>query len=136
MRKMGRYDDIINHERYVLQYNKPMSMHDRVAQFSSFKALEGFESEIAESGRLTDSRAVMTEDEIAELDSNFSHLVNMEHENPKVEIEYFQSDERKNGGRYERFIGKFRFFDESENILRFTDGTEIKVESVTKIRFI
>jgi len=133
---MGRYDDIINHQKYILKYNKPMSMHDRAAQFSSFKALEGFEAEISESGRLTDSRLAMTEDETAELDENFARLISMEQERPQVEIVYFQEDKRKSGGSYVSFTGVFRFFDESENILRFTDGTEIKAESVTRISFV
>lgn len=44
---MSRYADIINLPRPKSSH-KPMSMHDRAAQFSPFSALTGLDDELAE----------------------------------------------------------------------------------------
>ena len=45
---MSDYDDIINLPHHTSKTRQKMSMHDRAAQFSSFKALTGFEQTIFE----------------------------------------------------------------------------------------
>ena len=59
----------------------------------------------------------------------------MEAEKPKVKIEYFQPDSKKSGGAYVSFIGNFRFFDEANRKLKFTDGTIISVDTISRIDF-
>ena len=48
---MSRYADIINLPR-PRSNHKPMSMHDRAAQFSPFSALTGLDDELAETARV------------------------------------------------------------------------------------
>jgi len=59
-----RYDHIINLPHHVSKKHPQMSLASRAAQFSSFKALTGFEDEIDEAARYVDSRAELTEDEL------------------------------------------------------------------------
>ena len=56
---MSRYADIINLPRPKSSH-KPMSMHDRAAQFSPFSALTGLDDELAETARIVDSKIERT----------------------------------------------------------------------------
>ena len=51
---MSRYADIINLPRPKSSH-KPMSMHDRAAQFSPFSALTGLDDELAETAILSEA---------------------------------------------------------------------------------
>ena len=75
------------------------------------------------------------EDDIRDLNEALKHLLEMEAEKPKVKIEYFQPDSKKSGGAYVSFIGNFRFFDEANRKLKFTDGTIISVDTISRIDF-
>lgn len=50
------YEKIINLPRHISKKRKKMSISDRAAQFSSFKALTGFEEEIAETAKETQEK--------------------------------------------------------------------------------
>lgn len=130
---MNNYDDIRNHSRYKLKHHQPMSMWSRAAQFSPFAALTGYDDEIDEAARLTDRREEMKEDELNGLNQAFQKLLERASDRPLVSVTYFQPDERKDGGEYVSYTGRFRFFDETERILHFTDRTEIPVDDVFHI---
>lgn len=130
---MNNYDDIRNHSRYKLKHHQPMSMWSRAAQFSPFAALTGYDDEIDEAARLTDRREEMTEDELNGLNQAFQKLLERASDRPLVSVTYFQPDERKDGGEYVSYTGRFRFFDETERILHFTDRTEIPVDDIFHI---
>lgn len=130
---MNNYDDIRNHSRYKLKRHQPMSMWSRAAQFSPFAALTGYDDEIDEAARLTDRREELTEDELNDLNQAFQKLLERASDRPLVTVTYFQPDERKDGGEYVSYTGRFRFFDETERILHFTDRTEIPVDDVFHI---
>ena len=59
------YDDIIGLPHPEPQTHPRMPLHDRAAQFSPFAALTGHSAAIAETGRLTDSRVILDEYEMA-----------------------------------------------------------------------
>ena len=130
---MNNYDDIRNHSRYKLKHHQPMSMWSRAAQFSPFATLTGYDDEIDEVARLTDRREELTEDELNGLNQAFQKLLERASDRPLVTVTYFQPDERKDGGKYVSYTGRFRFFDETERILHFTDRTEIPVDDVFHI---
>ena len=50
------YADIIDLPHPVSAKHPQMSLHDRAAQFASYKALSGYEDMIGEEARLTDRR--------------------------------------------------------------------------------
>ena len=60
---MGAYDDILHLPHHRSEKHPPMSMRDRAAQFSSFRALTGYEDALGETARLTDERIEYSEEE-------------------------------------------------------------------------
>ena len=129
------YDDIKHLTRP--QYNDlhPMSMHDRAAQFSPFAALVGYDDAVAETARLTDSRAVLTEDEMFELNANLNRLLDILDEQPQISVTYFVPDEKKSGGKYVEKVGVVRIYDSYASELVFMDKERISVRDMIRIEF-
>lgn len=96
----GKYDDIINLPHHVSPTRPQMSMIDRAAQFSPFAALTGYEDAILETGRLTDARIEMSEDELDALNAKYQLLMDTIGTGIEVSITYFKQDDRKAGGAY------------------------------------
>ena len=129
------YDDIKHLTRPQYDDLHPMSMHDRAAQFSPFAALVGYDDAVAETARLTDSRAELTEDEMSELNANLNRLLDNVDEQPQISVTYFVPDEKKSGGKYVEKQGVVRIFDSYSQELVFTDGVRIAVADMAKLDF-
>lgn len=129
------YDDIIDLPRPKSEYPQ-MPLHDRAAQFSPFAALTGYEDEVEETARITDSRIELDEDKAAELNSKLRYIAENIYYLPKAEITYFIPDERKNGGRYVKVIGEVRLIEEYESAVIFKDGRKILIKDIYEINLI
>ena len=129
------YDDIKHLTRPQYDDLHPMSMHDRVAQFSPFAALVGYDDAVAETARLTDSKVELTEDEMSELNTNLSRLLDGLDEQPQISVTYFVPDEKKSGGKYVEKHGVVRIYDSYVGELVFTDGVRIAVADMAKLDF-
>ena len=127
------YDDIKHLTRPQYDDLHPMSMSDRAAQFSPFAALVGYDDAVAETARLTDNRAVLTEDDIFELNANLNRLLDSLYEQPEISVTYFVPDEKKSGGRYAEKVGTVRIYDSYANELVFTDGVRIAVADMARL---
>lgn len=57
------YEDIIHLPRHRSKTRPPMSRLDRAAQFSPFAALAGHSELLEETARVTEDKAILTEDE-------------------------------------------------------------------------
>ena len=66
-----RYKDIIGLEHHTSAVHPRMPREARAAQFSPFAALTGFGEVIEETGRLTEVRTELAEDERKVLDAKF-----------------------------------------------------------------
>jgi len=128
------YDDIKRLTRPQYDDLHPMSMLDRAAQFSPFAALVGYDDAVAETARLTDSRAVLTEDEIFELNANLNRLLDRLDEQPEISVTYFVPDERKSGGKYVDKVGVVRIFDSYSQELVFMDKSRINIQDIISIK--
>lgn len=124
----GKYDHIINHPHYTSAKRPRMSNYERAAQFSSFKALTGFEDEIEESARYVEERQPLTEMQRTALDEAFQKLSELEL--PLIIVTYFVPDEKKSGGVYEKYTGHFRFLDIGEKRMKFAEGMEISLSDI------
>ena len=113
-----------------------MSREDRAAQFAPFAALTGFDGVIAETGRLTDAMAELTEGEIAMLDGILRRLAAEIGERPQAEIEYFCPDGRKKGGAYVRAAGVVKKIDLYSRELEMEDGTVIPIDRIYAVEMI
>ena len=129
----SEFEDIIDHPHHISERHIPMPMKNRAAQFAPFAALTGFDSDIAEEGRLTDEIIEMTEDTAGKLDEAFQKMLSQER--PDVIISFFRPDDKKAGGSYEEYRGIFRFYDAENNLLKFTDGMMIDAHMIYRIEF-
>jgi hypothetical protein len=110
-----------------------MSMHQRAAQFSPFAALAGYEDEIEETARQTDSKCEPDETEKAELDRKLRVIESHLAERPVVEVEFFVPDKTKAGGEYVFRLGPVVKTQPVQKKLVLGDGTEIRFEDIVDI---
>lgn len=129
----GPYDDIIHLPHHVSASRPQMSMSDRAAQFSPFAALTGYDDAIRETGRLTDKRIVLNEDELSALNTKYQLLAN----NPRkeVRITFFRPDSRKDGGAYVTATGFVRKIDTFDRLLYLESGSVIPMDDIFDIEF-
>lgn len=129
----GPYDDIINLPHHVSATRHRMPMVDRAAQFSPFAALVGFDSEIKETGRLTDMKIELDEDAHANLDKKQAYLLERITEHPALTVTFFVPDMKKAGGKYVTVAGNLKKIDEYECLMLLTDGTKIPLDDIAEI---
>ncbi len=129
-----QYDDIKHLTRPQYDDLHPMSMQDRAAQFSPFAALVGYDDAIAETARLTDSKAELTEDEMSMLNANLNRLLDRLDEQPEISVTYFVPDEKKSGGKYVEKVGVVRIYDSYAQDLVFMDKSRINIQDIISIK--
>lgn len=125
-----QYDDIIHLPHHVSKTRPQMSMLDRAAQFSPFAALTGYEDAIQETGRLTDERMELSDEDRELLDRKWHYLQEIISDRPEITVTYFVPDEKKAGGSYLTLSGAVRKMDEFERILILTDGRKIRLDDI------
>ena len=107
-----------------------MSMAERAAQFSPFRALTGYEDAVEEAARLTDAK-IELEDSAADL-LNAKMQILQDHigEQPEIQVTYFVPDQRKAGGRYVTVSGRAERINSYERTLRFADKRAIPMDDI------
>jgi len=123
------YEDIVNQPHHVSKKHPPMEMIKRAAQFAPFAALTGYGDAVEETARLTNDKAVLAEDTLAEMDRKVSDALILGNE---VTITYFIPDERKDGGRYDTAKGKI--IKAEMGMICLDDGTKINADSISEIQ--
>ena len=93
------YEDILHLPHHVSSVHKPMSRVDRAAQFSPFAALTGYDDDVTEAARLTDTRVSLSEEAMEELDRKQLYLSEIVDSHPVLRVTYFVPDSRKEGDR-------------------------------------
>lgn len=119
------YDDIIMLPRPVSSAHPAMPVADRAAQFMPFAALTGYGEAIDETGRRTEERMELDEDEACVLDEKLRRLQERAEECREVSVTYFQPDARKAGGAYVTITGRIRKIDGYKRSLVMEDGMHI-----------
>ena len=89
MKGKTNYEDIINLPHHVSSKRPQMSMLDRAAQFSPFAALTGYDDAIHETGRLTDEKIDLSEEEKEALDRKQQFLMERLGGHPALTVTYF-----------------------------------------------
>ena len=128
------YDDILELPHPVSSRHAPMSLTDRGAQFSPFAALTGFDAAIDETGRLTEIRIEISEEERERLNRKLQELQQQDLD-PEVTVTFFLPDERKEGGAYIRVTGKLGRIDRLSQQIILDDGRQIPMEDLVEIDF-
>ena len=127
------YEDILHLPRPVSKKHPPMDRQARAAQFSPFSALTGYDDAIAEEGRLTGRKLVLSEDERRTLDGTLRRLTALLPRQPVVTVTYFVPDERNQGGSYETVTKPIRRIDEAARTIHMADGQVIDMDQIASI---
>lgn len=130
------YGDIIDLPHHQSDKRPHMSLHDRAAQFAPFAALRGYDDEITETARTTDSKIELSAEETEQINENIHNILNKIKETPKAKITYFVPDERKDGGEYVTITANIRRVDETQRIIHLTDGGSIDIDELSAIELI
>lgn len=133
MSETHKYDDIINMPHHVSRVHPQMDIMERAAQFSPFKALDGYGAAIEETARQTDSRIELDEYSREELDEKLLTVRERILERPAVSVTYFVPDEKKEGGAYITVNGKVKKIREFERVIELEDGTQVPINDVIDI---
>lgn len=130
---MKEYEDIINMPHHVSKRHKPMPVSDRAAQFAPFAALTGHEEAIKETERLTENEAELDEYVIEDIDRRLRRIKDNIENNPYAEIVYFSPDKVKSGGKYVRYSGNIKKFNEADKTIVFADGYKVCIDAIVEI---
>ena len=95
-----KYGDILNMPHHVSATRPQMPMSDRAAQFSPFAALTGYDAAIKETGRLTDTKIELDDEELHSLNLKFQFLVEHLEDEPEVAVTYFNAVVCNAGGAF------------------------------------
>lgn len=131
---MNSYNDIIHLPHHVSKTRLPMPMSDRAAQFSPFAALTGYDAAIEETGRLTEDRIILDENEIEILNAKLQSIEEQLENEPVAVITYFQPDKKKSGGAYVTTNGVVKKIDSYEQVIVLTSGLRIPIAEIIQIR--
>lgn len=128
------YEDIVNLPHHVSPTRARMSVYDRAAQFSPFAALTGYGDAVEETARLTEQFRDMDESKKNQLDRKLQILVEYQNTKPMVQVSFFVPDERKAGGAYRDFVGRFVKLDDHMRKLVFEQDMRIDIDLVRDIQ--
>lgn len=127
------YEDILYLEHPTSKKHPRMSMLDRAAQFSPFAALTGYEATIKETGRLTNQKIQLSDDEKQVLDSTLNHIQTLLPNSPLVEIIYFKSDIHKSGGSYLTIVDTIKKVDTHYRLVITSTKETIEFDDILSI---
>ena len=126
-----KYDDIIMLSRPVSSKHPPMPRKERAAQFSPFAALTGYEEAIQETGRLTEQKLTLTEDERAMIDEKLNEAEASS--DRKLTLTYFIKDPDKPGGEYVTVPASLLKLDRYTNTVWLDNGLKVPVGDIYSI---
>ncbi len=128
-----KYSDIIDLPRPNSKRRPQMPVENRAAQFAPFAALTGHEEAVKETARLTEKRIELDQYMKDELNRRLQILIQDIRNQPKVRISYFQGDEKKEGGRYIKLIGRVKKIDPYRRIILMEDNKIIPMEDIIEL---
>jgi len=129
---MGKYNDIINLSRPISKRPK-MTLEQRSAQFAPFAALTGYDEKIKETSRLTNERIEIDDELKSALDIKLQLIREEISNKPKITINYFVPDLKKNGGSYKIVTGKVKRIDEYKKMIVLENELEIAINEIIDI---
>ena len=124
-----KYEKILFRPYRVSVVRARMSESDRAAQFAPYSALSGFEEEVCEEARMTETKSSLDDSEIERLDEILRHI--SECPEREVWITYFVYDEKKEGGAYRSKRGRIKNIDIYNGRIIFTDGEVVRINNIT-----
>lgn len=127
------YEDIINLPHHTSLKHPRMTREARAAQFAPFAALTGYDDAIRETGRLTDKKIDLSNEEKLRINDKLQIINDNIKSHPKVTITYFEYDKKKEGGQYLTYIGNIKKIDMVDLTITLTDKTKININEIIDI---
>ena len=126
----NKYQDIINLPHYEPKKHPRMSIEARSAQFAPFSALTGYDDVVKETGRLTQRKLELSEEQKINISLKLQEALDNKKE---VLIKYFIKDIKKQGGIYSEKTGVIKKYDQIKQMIIFYDKTQIEINNVVEI---
>lgn len=130
---MSDYEKIIDLPHFEPKNHRRMDRYMRAAQFSSFAALTGFEDDISEKGRLTDSKYELSEYELNILNARINEIIKLQKNRPEISVTYFVKDKKKQGGAYITEKVTVRLVDEVNRFIETDKKKRIPIDDISEI---
>jgi len=134
--RLNNYDDIINIGYPFKLKHMRMSVSDRAAQFSAFRALSGFEAVIHETARSTDEQVELDESHKDILNAKLKSIREKASELPLAQIVYFVPDAKKDGGKYVTVLERVKRIDEYTNSVQTVSGLNIPIKHIYELELL
>lgn len=126
----NKYQDIINLPHYEPKKHPRMSIEARSTQFAPFSALTGYDDVVKETGRLTQRKLELSEEQKINISLKLQEALDNKKE---VLIKYFIKDTKKQGGKYSEKTGVIKKYDQIKQMIIFYDKTQIEINNVVEI---
>ena len=126
----NKYQDIINLPHYEPKKHPRMSIEARSAQFAPFSALTGYDDVVKETGRLTQRKLELSEEQKINISLKLQEALDNKKE---VLIKHFIKDTKKQGGKYSEKTGVIKKYDQIKQMIIFYDKTQIEINDVVEI---
>ena len=130
------YRELLHLPHHRSQTHAPMPRRDRAAQFAPFAALTGFDAQLRETERQTQSQAEPNEDALQELDQSLQTLFACVHTQLEVQVRWFVPDTKKSGGAYKAAAGRVLQLDRNRSLLVLDSGPVIALGAIAELRFL
>lgn len=128
------YSDLFHCERPQFDPSRKMSLKERAAQFSPFSALRGFDEEIEESSRRTESRPELSHQECDKLNARLQFLAEQSADRPTIQITRFVQDTKKSGGALVTEVVCVKRVDWVKRTFFLSDRTERSFDDIVSIQ--
>ena len=126
---MSNYNDIINLTPPKSNLKHKMPLYERAAQFAPFAALTGFDEQLGEEARFTDSRPTICDEDAQIINENLNILLSSR-KRLSVRLTYFVPDSAKSGGALIKKEGEVRRVDAVLRQVIFTDKTVVSIDDI------
>ena len=131
---MNDYQDIINYNYTGPKNHTRMPREHRAGQFASFRALSGYEDELQEVRKVVDTKIILENDKIEEINNTLIKLQN--DLDKEVKITYFVKDIKKFGGFYKTITSSIKKIDNYNGIIILNNNIKIKIDNILDIEII
>lgn len=128
------YSDLFQCERPQFDPSRKMSLKERAAQFSPFLALRGFDEEIEESSRRTESRPELSQQECDKLNARLQFLAEQSADRPTIQITRFVQDTKKSGGALVTEVVCVKRVDWVKRTIFLSNRTERSFDDIVSIQ--
>lgn len=128
------YSDLFQCERPQFDPSRKMNLKERAAQFSPFSALRGFDEEIEESSRRTESRPELSQQECDKLNARLQFLAEQSANRPTIQITRFVQDTKKSGGALVTEVVCVKRVDWVKRTIFLSNRTERSFDDIVSIQ--